>query len=221
VAHERRLDEACECATDELGDRFKARCAELGVSGEFRPVARDRTTETAIISSLHSDLLVIGHPEPSGLPDYVSAEQILLASGVPLLIVPNHWQGQHIGERIMIGWNASPEARRAVADAMSFLLGAESVKALIVDPAGCKWLGGEIGCDIGQHLGRHGASVEVVTVASRGRPVAEVILSEAKASGTDLLVCGARNPAHLREMVFGNATRRLLSKMPVPVLVSR
>jgi nucleotide-binding universal stress UspA family protein len=220
VAHERRIDTACECAMAEVGDRFLALCKELNVSAEFRPISRDKTADAAIISSLHSDLLVIGHPEPNGLPDDMSAERILLASGVPLLIVPNAWRGERIGERIMIGWNASPQARRAVADAMSFLVAARSVKALVVDPAGCKWLGGEVGCDIGQHLERHGASVELVEVSSRGRSIAEVILAEAKASGADLLVCGARNPAHLREMVFGNATRKLLSKMPVPVLVS-
>jgi nucleotide-binding universal stress UspA family protein len=221
VAHERRLDEACECATSEVGDRFSALCAEADVSGEFRPIKRDRTSEAAIISALHSDLLVVGHPEPNGLPDYMTAERILLSSGVPLLVVPNAWRGGRIGERIMIAWNASPEARRAVGDAMCLLVSATSVTALVVDPAGCKWLGAEVGCDLAQHLGRHGASVQVAEVASRGRPIAEVILAEATSRGVDLLVCGARNPAHLREIMFGNATRKLLAKMPVPVLVSR
>ena len=221
LAHERRIDEACEGAMTELGDRFSSLCAAADVSAEFRPINRDKTTEAAIISALHSDLLVVGHPEPNGLPDYMTTERILLASGVPLLIVPNEWRGDRIGEHVMIAWNASPEARRAVGDAMCLLVEATSVTALVVDPAGCKWLGGELGCDIAQHLGRHGAPVALVEVASRGRPVAEVILAEAKARGVDLLVCGARNPAHLLEIMFGNATRKLLAKMPVPVLVSR
>jgi hypothetical protein len=221
VAHERKIDDACECAMTEVGDRFSALCTKRGVSADFRPIKRDKTTEAAVIRSLHSDLLVVGHPEPSGLPDDMTAEQILIASGVPLLIVPNGWRGEHIGERIMIGWNASPEARRAVTDAMCLLADASSVKALVVDPAGCKWLGGEIGCDIVRHLSRHGVTAELAEVASRGRAIAEVILAEAKASDVDLLVCGARSPAHLREIVFGNATRKLLAKMPVPVLISR
>jgi nucleotide-binding universal stress UspA family protein len=220
VAHERRVDEACEGARDELGDRFLQCCSALELSAEFRPINRDKTADAAIVSSLHSDLLIVGHPEPSGLPDDMSAERILLATRVPLLIIPNDWRGETIGERIMIGWNASPEVRRAVADAMCLLVEASSVKALVVDPAGCKWLGGEMGCEIVQHLSRHGAEVELVEAASRGRPIAEVILAEAQASGTDLLICGARSPAHLREMVFGNATRRLLARMPVPVLIS-
>ena len=220
IAHERRVEDACECATAEVGEHFRTLCAGLDISAEFRPIQRGKTEEAAIVNSLHSDLLVIGHPEPSGLPDDMSAERILLASGVPLLIIPNDWRGETIGERIMIGWNASPEARRAISDAMCLLAAAKSVTALVVDPAGCKWLGGDVGCDITQHLGRHGLHVEVEQVASRGRPVAEVILDRARQNATDLLVVGARNPAHLLEIVLGRATRTLLTKMPVPVLVS-
>jgi hypothetical protein len=221
IAHERRVEEACACTTEEVGEYFRTLCGSLNVTCDFRPIHRDRPAETAIINSLHSDLLVIGHPQPNGLPDDVSAEKMLLASGVPLLIVPNDWKGDTIGDRIMIGWNATPEARRAVTDAMSFLVAATSVKAVIVDPAACKWLGENAGCDIGGHLSRHGASVEVEQVASRGRPIAEVILDRAMKCDADLLVVGARNPAHLREILFGSAARTLLKKMPVPLLISR
>lgn len=221
VAHEQRVEHACECTTTEVGERFRALCARSKISSEFRPIERDRTAETAIINSLHSDLLVVGHPEPSGLPDDMSAERILLASGVPLLVIPNDWKGETIGERIIIGWNASPEARRAVSDAMCLLVSAKSVTALVVDPAKCKWLGGETGCDIAQQLGRHGAQVVVEQVASRGRPTAEVILDRAMQTGSDLLVVGATNPADLRRIVLGSATRTLLTKMPVPVLISK
>jgi nucleotide-binding universal stress UspA family protein len=221
VAHERRVDEACECTADEVGEHFMALCADLGVPAEFIAIPRGRTIETAIMNSLHSDLLIVGHPEPNGLPDDVSAERILLASGVPLLIIPNDWIGETIGERVMIGWNASPAVRHAVSDAMCFLVSAKSVTALVVDPAGCKWLGEEAGCDISRQLGRHGARVDVEQVASHGRPIAEIILARARQSGVDLLVVGARNSAHLREILLGSATRTLLSKMPVPVMVSR
>jgi hypothetical protein len=221
IAHERKVEEACACTTEEVGEYFRSLCGGLNVSCDFRPIHRDRPAETAIINSLHSDLLVIGHPQPNGLPDDVTAEKMLLSSGVPLLIVPNEWKGDTIGERVVIGWNATPEARRAVSDAMSFLVAASSVKAVIVDPTACKFLGENAGCDIGGHLSRHGASVEVEQVASRGRPIAEVILDRAMHFDSDLLVVGARNPAHMREILFGSAARTLLKKMPVPLLISR
>ncbi len=194
VAHERRIDDACECTTAEVGEWFQALCEKHGIHGEFRPIDRANTAAVAIINSLHSDLIVIGHPAPSGLPDDMTAEKVLLASGVPLLVVPNGWTGETIGDRVMIGWNASPEARRAVSDAMSVLVAAKSVTALIVDPAGCKWLGEQAGCDLSDRLGRHGAHIQVEQVASRGRPVAKVILDRAVEIGCDLIVVGARNP---------------------------
>src|ERR1700678_666651 len=93
IAHERRVDDACECTTAEVSEHFQTLCDGLKVSAEFRPIQRGKTAEAAIINSLHSDLLVIGHPEPNGLPDDISAERILFASGVPLLIIPNEWRG--------------------------------------------------------------------------------------------------------------------------------
>jgi nucleotide-binding universal stress UspA family protein len=221
IAHEKKLEDACECAADEVCERFKARCAQLNVSAEFRKIDRDNPAQVAIVNSLHSDLLIIGHGEPSGLPDEVTAEKMLLASGVPVLIVPNDWSGEAIGDVVMIGWNGSPEARRAISGAMSFLVAASSVTTLIVDPAEFMELTEAAGCDIAEHLARHGVRVTVEEAASRGRPIAEVILDHARRIGADLLVVGARNPAHLREILFGNATRTLLTKMPVPVLLSQ
>ena len=220
IAYEQRVEDACEGAAAEVGAHFRTLCARLDVSGEFRTIQRGKMEEVAIVNSLHSDLLVIGHPEPTGLPDDMSAQRILLESGVPLLIIPNTWEGEAIGQKTMIGWNASPEARRAISNGMCLLTAAKSVTVLIVDPAACKRLGEETGSDIVQHLGRHGLRVDIEQVASRGRPVAEVILERAKHNGIDLLVVGARNPAHLMEIVLGHATKTLLTKMPVPVLVS-
>ncbi|MBV8683931.1 MAG: universal stress protein [Caulobacteraceae bacterium] len=221
VAHERRVEHDCECTTAEVGEHFTALCAQLGLSFEFLSIGRGRVADKAIINSLHSDLLIIGHPEPNGLPDDVTASRILHASGVPLLIIPNDWNGETIGERIMIGWNASPEARRAVSDAMCLLLDAKSVEAVVVDPEDCKWLGAETGCDLVQHLGRHGVRLEVAKLASRGRPIPEVVLDHAMRRASDLLVVGARPSIDLRKLLQGGPNRFLQMKIPVPVLIAR
>jgi hypothetical protein len=127
ITHERRLNAAAEATAAAVGANFRSLCAKLNVLGEFRPIGRGRTAEEAILNSLHSDLVVVGHPDPHGLPDGMFPEMILLASGVPLLIVPNAWHGETIGDKILIGWNASREARRAISDAMTFLVAAKSV----------------------------------------------------------------------------------------------
>ncbi len=120
VEFERQLDASAEASAALVGGLFRTLCTNLNIPGEFRLIGRGETVESAVRSSLASDLVVVGHPAPHGLPDEVSPEKLLLASGVPLLIIPNAWKGTTIGEKILIGWNATRQARRAVADAMSF-----------------------------------------------------------------------------------------------------
>jgi len=221
IACEEQRGADADAAAALVGAHFRALCGRSNLPGEFRPIGRGKTAEEAILNSLHSDLVIVGHPEPNGLPDDMAPERIMLASGVPLLIVPNAWHGETIGERILIGWNASREARRAISDAMTFLVAAKSVTVLVIDRVGRHRHGEEPGADIALHLARHGAQVDVDRVTSNGSPIARVILGYAEQSGSDLLVVGAYSHARLREILLGGATRTLLAQMPVPVLISR
>ena len=219
IAYAQRLDAEAYAAL--VGEHFRSLCVRFNVDGEFRPIGRRKTAAEAILNSLHSDLVVVGHPEPHGLPDEMSPESILLTSGVPLLIVPNAWDGPTIGNKILIGWNASREARRAISDSMTFLVAAKSVTVLVIDPPGRPQYGEEPAAGIARNLGRHGACVRVARMASDDAPIAQIILGYAVSSGSDLLVLGAYSHARWREFLFGGATRTLLTQMRVPVLVSR
>jgi nucleotide-binding universal stress UspA family protein len=221
IVDECELEAVAECASVLLGSRFRALCAGAGVAAEFRAIRRGRTAEEAVLSSLQSYLVVVGHPQPHGLPDDMSPERMLLASGMPLLIIPNAWDGPTIGDRILIGWNATRQARRAIFDGMRFLVAAASVTVLVVDQIGRQPRGQEPGADIALDLVRFGVSVSVERVASHGAPIAQVILASARRSGSDLLVIGAYSHARLREILLGGTTRTLLAQMPVPVLISR
>lgn len=221
IMDERELEAVVEAGSALIASHFRALCVKANVAGELLVIRGGDTAEEAILCSLDSDLVVVGHPEPHGLPEDMSPENILLASGVPLLIVPNAWGGETIGNRILIGWNGTRQARRAVSDAMAFLVAAEHVTVLIIDQAGHHLPGEEPGAEIARHLMRHGAYVEVAHVASAGLPIAQVILSSAMQSASDLLVVGAYSHARLRELLLGGTTRTLLARMPVPVLISR
>ncbi len=217
---ERQLDADAEAAAILVGEHFRALCATRNVPGEFRPIGRGKTAESAMRSSLASDLVIVGHPAPHGLPDEVSPEKLLLASGVPLLLIPNAWEGKTIGDKVLIGWNETRQARRAVADAMSFFAGAKSVTLLMIDAAGSHQQGEDPGADIAMHLRRHGAHVELQHTASHGAPIAEVIFRYAAQNASDLLVVGAYSHARLKEILFGGTTRTVLAEIPLPVLLS-
>jgi nucleotide-binding universal stress UspA family protein len=221
VAYAQRLDADAEASAAMLAEHFRSLCVRFNVDGEFRPIGRRKTAAEAILDALHSDLVVVGHPQPHGLPDDMSPESILLASGVPLLIVPNAWDGHTIGDKILIGWNGSRAARRAISDSMAFLVAATSVTVLVVDSIERPEHGEEPGADIALNLARHGACVHVARMASNDAQIAQIMLGEAVQNGSDLLVIGAYSHARWKELLFGGATRTLLTQTLVPVLVSR
>jgi nucleotide-binding universal stress UspA family protein len=213
---------ADEAATFTTRRRFEAISAKRDLSAEFRVIRRGGPDEDLTLCSLHSDLVVIGQRELQELKGYASPEKLLLASGAPILVMPSGWKSEPIGNNILIGWNASREARRAVADALPFLVAANSVTLLVVDPdERAARHGEEPGADIALYLARHGAHVDVAQVSSQGAAVADIMLSYAADHGADLIVIGAYSHARSVEMLFGGVTRTLLKQAPIPVLMSR
>ena len=221
IAHEKTVHAADEAVASRVGGQFVDLCSRSSVGCEFRGISWRQPAEDAILNALHTDLVIVGHPRPNGLPGDVSLETIFLASGAPLLVLPNAWHGKTIGDNVLIAWNASREAQRAVSDAMTFLVAAKAVTVLLVDPGERRRHGEEPGADVALRLARHGARVNVDRVTSDGSSIGQVILSYAMQSRADLLVFGAYSHARLRERLFGGTTQTLLAQMPVPVLVSR
>jgi nucleotide-binding universal stress UspA family protein len=93
--------------------------------------------------------------------------------------------------RLLVAWNGSREAARAVHDALPFLIAAERTAALIVDPqAQASEVGEQPGADLAAHLARHGVRVEVKTIPSGGLAAGDAILAQAADESADLLVLG-------------------------------
>jgi nucleotide-binding universal stress UspA family protein len=166
------------------------------------------------VHAYYADLVVIARPEsvgqtaaPPGL-----AESLVLSSGRPIIVFPPRDKASRV-RRILVGWNATRESIRAVADAMPLLVEADAVEVLVVDQ--------EPGADIARHLARRGAHVEVRRLASGGEDAGRLLLSQAAAFGADLLVMGAYGHTQLREWMFGGVTRTVLYEAGLPVLMSR
>ncbi|WP_044100033.1 hypothetical protein, partial [Xanthomonas citri] len=97
-----------------------------GVVPEFRVIPWVESNVGMALHSLYCDVLVVSHPNAPGAPFAWSAIDVLQQTGVPLLLVPEDWNGQQLGQRIVVAWNASRQARRAVADALPLLIAAEA-----------------------------------------------------------------------------------------------
>jgi nucleotide-binding universal stress UspA family protein len=202
--------------------RFEQAVKRTGVSGETRTISASISGAADQIGRMgrRFDLVIVGQPErQKSLPDEVVDEGVLFESGRPVIFVPFIQKGGMTLDRIMVCWDGSRAAARAVADAMPFLKKAKQVEVVIVaDKAGKK---DEVpGADLGQHLARHGLKVEVKRITSPDIDVPSTILSYAADSSADMIVMGGYGHSRLREFVLGGATRGLLEAMTVPVLMS-
>ena len=206
-------------AMDAANRSFSAGCAREDISFEFRFLRQGDVNDSVTLNSLHTDLVIVGGPRPGGLPSDWSAEALLLATGVPFLLLPEPWTGS-AAEHVVVAWNASREARRAIAAALPFLVGALSVTILVVDPQKNPRHGEEPGADVAHYLTRHGAKVVVEQVQSHGEPIAKIIMAYAERHNTDLIVVGAYSHARTTEMIFGGVTRSLLRDAAVPLLIA-
>lgn len=195
---------------------------EYKISSEFRVVWNDGQFGDLALRSLHCDLIVATHPQPEHLPSSWSAEQLLRVTGIPVLLIPTAWQGDRIGRHVIIAWNRSREARRAVNDAMPFLGSADEVTILVVDGDHDRdRFGEDPGRNLLQHLSRHEAKVQLSQIRSEGASIAEAISAEAVRRGADLLVIGAYSRPRATEALFGGVTRSLLSGARIPMFISR
>jgi len=148
-------------------------------------------------------------------------EGVLFHSGRPALIAPPGWSGKTIGKRVVVAWDASREATRALSEAQAILDKAEKITVVTVD-AKPKMFGhgDQPGANIAAHLSRRGLPAEVRNVDSMGRSASLAILEEAQALDADLVVMGGYAHSRLRELVFGGATRELLRSATIPLLMA-
>jgi nucleotide-binding universal stress UspA family protein len=201
---------------------FHAEANRAGINGKWRFV-EGIGTASVVRQARYADLAILGQANPEApSQSSVVPEEVVLSSGGPVLIVPQAGRFASACRRVLVAWNASREAARAVADALPFLTRAEAVQVLVVDAQTHPTAHGEEpGADIAQHLVRHGAKVDVRRLSSGGVAVGRLILSEAAAFGADLVVMGAYGHSRLTEFVFGSATRTALQEAGIPVLMSR
>lgn len=202
---------------------FVERVRREAVSAEWRCV------EGAVVSSLglhgrYADVIIASQHDPSGedgADEPSMPERLILSAGRPVLVIPYAGTFGSIGERVMIAWDASRLASRAVHDALPLLHGAKKVVVLAVNPHSGEDGHGEIpSADICLHLARHGLKAEAQQVYADDLGAGEMLLSRAADEGIDLLVAGAYGHARWREIVLGGVTRYLLAHMTVPVLMS-
>lgn len=214
--------EALEARLAEAETAFRTVTDKAGLSAEWRS-AEGNLAGTLALHGRYVDALIVGQPDKN---DPVStseglAGKLVLDVGRPILVIPYIGASPSFGQRILIAWNATRQAVRAVHDALPLLERANSVVVLSVNPPAGKGGDGDIpSADICLHLSRHGINAEADHVEAHDIDVGNMLLSRAFDMGVDLIVMGAYGHSRLRELVLGGATRHLIEHMTVPVLMS-
>ena len=201
---------------------FRAELARLQLDGEWLFREADASESVIGLARLH-DLVILGQPgadAPGGMAA-LRPEEIVLATGRPVLMVPYAGNFAELGRHALVAWNGTREASRALHDAMFLLEKAEVVTVIEVDAtetdAGLADLNAAA---VAAMLNRRGIAATAESTVSDGLPVADLLLSRAADLGADVLVMGAWGHSRLREYVMGGVSRGLFQQMTLPVMMS-
>jgi nucleotide-binding universal stress UspA family protein len=171
----------------------------------------------------YADLAIFGQhqPEQARLPE-AALEHALFNGGRPMLVVPYIGHFPSVGRKILVGWNGSREAARALNDALPLLAGAESVHLLAFQREARAEPGGLPPLDVVGHLAAHGikAAYERVLIDPESLDAADAMLNRSFDAGCDLIVTGAHAQAGFPGLRAVASTRKLLATMTAPVFFS-
>jgi nucleotide-binding universal stress UspA family protein len=201
---------------------FKDATDRADIACEWRS-AEGLVGETLAEHGRYVDLVIAGQHQSDDAysVEITTLNDLVMRCGRPVLNIPYIGAPPAIGKNVLIAWNASREAVRAVNDALPLLEQAEKVHVMAVNPPGGAGGEGDIPCaDICLHLARHGVPAEAHTVRARDIEVGDMLLSRAADEDVDLIVTGAWSHSRFREIVLGGVTRALFDHMTVPVLMS-
>src|SRR5690554_3125030 len=219
VLHDRRND--FREATRKL---FLESAATAGVKAEWRTPGGE-ADEALALHARYCDLLVMSKAEQV---DTVAAiipnlpESVVMASGRPVLMIPNAGNFETIGRRVLYCWDQRREAARAFTDATPFMKRCDELVVLEIDRDERAFKENDLHEDdfgnfctsLGYPQPRH------LVKKSDGIGVGNVILNTASDLRSDLIVMGAYGHSRMRQWVMGGASRTLLSSMTVPVLLA-
>ena len=199
--------------------RARLQAAQGDRGGTWCDVGRD-LIPALVAEAAYADLLIVGpparsHDAGSAPPGFV--ELSILQSGTPTLVVPHPHPQETLGDRVLIAWDGSVPAARAVRSALPFLRSASQVHIASWSRqpalAPCSRLG------LAEWLRRHDVSATQQLHGATAN-VGGAICALARELQADLIVMGCYGHALLRERLFGGATRSVLTSLPAPVLTS-
>jgi nucleotide-binding universal stress UspA family protein len=202
-------------------DKFETTMRSDNISFDFHVVDSDiAIISTDVIENCRAaDLIIVSavdRENPSSVEsDFV--EQVVLAAGRPVLVLPFKGESKIDFDNVVLAWNASKESARAAFDGLDFMRAAKNTRIFTIDKMPQTKAHT---MDIAQTLDRNGIDCELTEIKSSGGNVGEILLNATKDHSAGLLILGAYGHNRLTEWVFGGTTRHVLRHMNCPILMS-
>jgi nucleotide-binding universal stress UspA family protein len=216
--------EAVRSVSDARGllKAFDAAAVNFGVRNEqklCRLATSDIPANFAESARLKDLSLVPVKPDDDASEKIV--EGLIFKSGRPILLCPEEFATELAVEfdDIVIAWDHTAPAARAVADALPMLQAAANVRIVTAtDEKTPREL--ESGAALVSHLAEHGIKAKFETVKIDGSSVGKVFEAYVIANAMDLLVMGAYRHSRMNEIVWGGTTKTIIGRPPCWVLMS-
>ncbi len=205
-------------------ERIEAKLADAGISASVEPHYVDRGTIATLAARFarYADITLIPqYSDDLRILQGCVSDGALFESGRPVLVLPKAAVNFPDCKRIMVAWDASVEASKAVRDSIGLMKAAERVDAVLIDPVpSFEGHGQEPGADLAAYLGRHGISANVQCLPRQGMGVSDVLRRAAVDLGADLIVMGGFGHSRLRRRIFSGTTTKMLQVEDIPVLMA-
>jgi nucleotide-binding universal stress UspA family protein len=204
-------------------EKYEELVRQMGVLSWEKRLVDDEPAGGVSLEARYADLVVLGQTDtdevlPAMMSDF--PEYVVMYAGRPVLIVPYAGSFEHIGKKILVAWDGSMEASRAINGALPFLRQAQEVKVVVFNADKQVNVHGEQpGADIALYLARHGVNVDVLQETT-DQDSGNALLSLAADTFADLLVMGCYAHSRFREVLLGGASRTVLESMTLPVLMA-
>jgi nucleotide-binding universal stress UspA family protein len=212
---------------DEAAEQLRSALEEIGRKYELEIEWRCLDGVGSIVVPQHArfaDLCILSQDVSAAATatGYTFSEELLFVAGRPVIFVPARGSFKTLGQDILVAWNSSRAATRAVNDALPLIERAQRVTVLAVNPVEFAERYGALPPEkMVEHLSRHGAAVRGVWLNNISTElIADAVQAEAHKVGADLIVAGAFGHPRLWEKLMGGVTRDLLARMTLPVLMS-
>ena len=205
---------------EQVEELFRTELRAHGLGGEWHLLSPG---ETAVFIDLAKafDLTILGQLSPEIRSTGFRPDEIVIATGRPVLVVPYAGTFDTVGRRVLVAWDGTREAARAANDALPLLENAEAVTVMFVGARETTLAEHHPSIErMVQHLQRHGIPAQAEETLQGDLRISDVLLSRAADLAVDLLVAGAYHHSQLREALVGGVSRELLDHITVPVLMS-